>query len=339
MPIRLQKYLFLTLTLIVFSPAALAEMPSDADLQRVVDEAHARFKDVKEGANANYIPILDTVPSDLFGVVIVTREGEVFTAGDVDYRFSIQSVSKPFTAALVMAQQGPEAVREKIGVEPTGQPFNSKIAIEMYPSRSGNPLVNAGAIAAVSLVEAKDEDDRWRLVHDNIEGFAGSELPVLEEVYTSEIETAWSNRAIANLLYNYERLYADPEETLRVYTRQCSIGINVEELAMMGATLANGGVNPSTGRRLLPTEHVPELLAIMAAAGFYDESGEWMFNAGLPAKTGVGGGVVAVVPEKFAIAAFSPRLNEAGNSIRSMRAIRHIAGELGVGLYGSNPEL
>ena len=339
MPIRLQKYLFLTLTLIVFSPAALAEMPSDADLQRVVDEAHARFKDVKEGANANYIPILDTVPSDLFGVVIVTREGKVFTAGDVDYRFSIQSVSKPFTAALVMAQQGPEAVREKIGVEPTGQPFNSKIAIEMYPSRSGNPLVNAGAIAAVSLVEAKDEDDRWRLVHDNIEGFAGSELPVLEEVYTSEIETAWSNRAIANLLYNYERLYADPEETLRVYTRQCSIGINVEELAMMGATLANRGVNPSTGRRLLPAEHVPELLAIMAAAGFYDESGEWMFNAGLPAKTGVGGGVVAVVPEKFAIAAFSPRLNEAGNSIRSMRAIRHIAGELGVGLYGSNPEL
>ena len=339
MPIRLQKYLFLTLTLIVFSPAALAEMPSDADLQRVVDEAHARFKDVKEGANANYIPILDTVPSDLFGVVIVTREGEVFTAGDVDYRFSIQSVSKPFTAALVMAQQGPEAVREKIGVEPTGQPFNSKIAIEMYPSRSGNPLVNAGAIAAVSLVEAKDEDDRWRLVHDNIEGFAGSELPVLEEVYTSEIETAWSNRAIANLLYNYERLYADPEETLRVYTRQCSIGINVEELAMMGATLANRGVNPSTGRRLLPAEHVPELLAIMAAAGFYDESGEWMFNAGLPAKTGVGGGVVAVVPEKFAIAAFSPRLNEAGNSIRSMRAIRHNAGELGVGLYGSNPEL
>ena len=168
MPIRLQKYLFLTLTLIVFSPAALAEMPSDADLQRVVDEAHARFKDVKEGANANYIPILDTVPSDLFGVVIVTREGKVFTAGDVDYRFSIQSVSKPFTAALVMAQQGPEAVREKIGVEPTGQPFNSKIAIEMYPSRSGNPLVNAGAIAAVSLVEAKDEEDRWRLVLDII---------------------------------------------------------------------------------------------------------------------------------------------------------------------------
>lgn len=333
------KQATMALLLFVITSAVHAELPSDADLQRVVDEAHAAFKDVKEGANANYIPILETVPSDLFGVAIVTREGKVFTAGDVDYRFSIQSVSKPFTAALIMAQQGPEAVREKIGVEPTGLPFNSKIAIEMYESRSVNPMVNAGAIAAVSLVEAKDEEERWNLVHDNIEGFAGDNLPVLEEVYKSEYETAWSNRAIANLLYNYERLYADPEESLRVYIRQCSIGINARNLAMMGATLANGGVNPATGRRMIPAEHVPELLAIMATAGFYDESGEWMFNAGLPAKTGVGGGVVAVVPEKFAIAAFSPRLNEAGNSIRSMRAIRHIAGELGVGLYGSNPEL
>ena len=339
MSLRVLKQVILAPLLAVLTATAYAELPSDEELRRVVDEAHAMFKDVKEGANANYIPILDTVPSELFGVVIVTRDGKVFKAGDVDYRFSIQSVSKPFTAALIMAQQGPAAVREKIGVEPTGLPFNSKIAIEMYDSRSVNPLVNAGAIAAVSLVNAKDEEERWELVHDNIEGFAGEELPVLEEVYTSEYETAWSNRAIANLLYNYERLYAEPEESLRVYTRQCSIGINTMDLAMMGATLANGGVNPATGRRMLPAEHIPELLAIMATAGFYDESGEWMFNAGLPAKTGVGGGVVAVVPEKFAIAAFSPRLNEAGNSIRSMRAIRHIAGELGVGLYGSNPEL
>jgi glutaminase len=325
--------------LVVIASTVRADMPSDDDIRRVVGEAHAAFKDVKEGANANYIPILDTVPSDLFGIVVVTADGAVFAAGDVDYKFSIQSVSKPFTAALIMAQQGPEAVREKIGVEPTGLPFNSKIAIEIYDSRSGNPLVNAGAIAAVSLVDAEDEAERWDLVLDNIEGFAGSELSVLEEVYDSEYETAWSNRAIANLLYNYERLYADPEESLRVYTRQCSIGVNTKDLAMMGATFANGGVNPATGRRMLPAEHVPELLAIMATAGFYDESGEWMFNAGLPAKTGVGGGVVAVVPGKMAIAAFSPRLNEAGNSIRAMRAIRHIAGELGVGLYGSNPEL
>jgi glutaminase len=156
-------------------------------------------------------------------------------------------VSKPFTAALIMAQQGPEAVRSKIGVEPTGLPFNSKVAIEIYEERSGNPMVNAGAIAAVSLVEADSEEQRWNLVLDNIEGFAGKPLSVLEEVYTSEYETAWGNRAIANLLYNYGRLYAEPEESLRVYTRQCSIGINTLDLAMMGATLANEGVNPTHG--------------------------------------------------------------------------------------------
>jgi glutaminase len=217
-------------------------------------------------------------------------------------------------------------------------PFNSKVAIELYEARSVNPLVNAGAIAAVSLLHADSEEERWRLVHDNIEGFAGAELPVLEEVYQSEIDTAFGNRAIAWNLYNYGRLYAPPEEALRVYTRQCSIGVNASELAVMGATLANGGVNPLTGRRLLPAAHIPELLAIMATAGFYDESGEWMFRAGLPSKTGVGGGIVSVVPGKMAIAAFSPRLDEAGNSIRAMRAIRQIAGELGVGLYGPNPD-
>lgn len=313
-----------------------AAEPTAHDFQRLVDEAYAQFKDVKEGANANYIPILDTVPSDLFGVAIATRDGKVYSAGDMDYRFSIQSVSKPFTAALVMAQQGPLAVREKIGVEPTGLAFNSKMALELYPERSVNPLVNAGAIAAVSLVQADSEEARWNLILDNIEGFAGEELPVLQEVYQSEYDTAWGNRAIANLLFNYGRLYSDPEEALRVYTRQCSIGVNTRDLALMGATLANGGVNPVTQRRMLAAEHVPELLAIMATAGFYDESGEWMYSAGLPSKTGVGGGIVSVVPGRFAIAAFSPRLNEAGNSIRAMRAIRHIAGELGVGLYGPN---
>jgi glutaminase len=322
--------------LLTASAAACAQ--SGRELQRVVDEAYAQFKDVKEGANADYIPILTTVPSDLFGVVIVTRDGDIYEAGDTDYVFSIQSVSKPFTAALIMAEQGPAALREKIGVEPTGLPFNSKLALELYPEqRSVNPLVNAGAIAADSLIQAASESERWDKVMDNIEGFAGRELTVLEEVYNSEYETAWSNRAISNLLYNYGRLYSDPEEALRVYVRQCSIGVNARDLGVMGATLANGGVNPLTGRRMLPTEHVPELLAIMATAGFYDESGEWMYSAGLPAKTGVGGGIVAVVPGRFGIAAFSPRLNEAGNSIRAMRAIRYIAGELGVGLYGSNP--
>ena len=316
---------------------AIAEY-SPAELQRVVDEAHAKYKNLKDGKNADYIPILTEVPSDLFGMVIATREGKLFMVGDVDYKFSIQSVSKPFTAALIMQQQGPQTVHEKIGVEPTGLPFNSKMALEIYEQRSVNPLVNAGAIAAVSLVLAKSEEDRWSQVLQNLEDFAGADLQLLEKVYHSEYDTSWSNRGIANLLYNYGRLYSEPEEALRVYTKQCSVGVSAKDLAIMGATLANEGTNPITGKEVLAAEHVPELLALMAMAGFYDESGEWMFSAGLPAKTGVGGGIVAVVPGKFAIAAFSPRLNEAGNSIRSMKAIRYIAGELGVGLYGANPE-
>ena len=321
------------------APAYVAPAGSE-NFQQLVDEAHARFAGVRDGKNADYIPILTTVPSDLFGVAVATRDGRVYTAGDVDYRFSIQSVSKPFTAALVMQQYGgPEIIAEKIGVEPTGLPFNSKLALELYKAHSVNPLVNAGAIAAVSLVKAKNEKDRWAKIHANLEDFAGDpNLPLLEKVYDSEYSTAFGNRGIANLLFNWERLYAEPEESLRVYTRECSVGVNTKDLAIMGATLANGGVNPLTGKRVLDESSVPELLAIMMTAGFYDESGRWAFDAGLPAKTGVGGGIVAVVPGRFAIAAFSPRLNEAGNSIRAQKAIRYIAGKLGVGVFGPNPE-
>lgn len=328
-----------TLAMAMAAPALAkgpAPDPAIKDFQRVVNAAHARYKDLKEGENASYIPILTETPSDLFGVVIVTRDGKVFKAGDVDYEFSIQSVSKPFTAGLLLKEQGPEVVQEKIGVEPTGMAFNSKLALAVYED-SVNPLVNAGAIAAVSLVQAKSEEERWNKVLQNISDFAGRPLTVLEKVYESEYTTAFGNRGIANLLFNWNRLYSDPEEALRVYTRQCSIGVSAKDLAVMGATLANLGVNPLTSKQVMPAEHVPELLAVMATAGFYDESGVWMYKAGLPAKTGVGGGIVAVVPGRFAIAAFSPRLNEAGNSIRSMKAIQDIAAELGVGVFGPNP--
>jgi glutaminase len=335
-----KKYLYILCIFLMLPVTGMTRSDdySAAQMQKVVDDAYARYKDLKEGKNADYIPILATVPSDLFGVVIITREGKIYSKGDIDYKFSIQSVSKPFTASLVMQQQGPAAVADKIGVEPTGQPFNSKIAIELLKSRSVNPSVNAGAIAAVSMVQASSEEDRWQQILQNLSDFAGTKLELMDEVFNSEYSTSWSNRAIANLLYNYDRLYADPEEALKVYTRQCSVGVSAKDLGVMGATLANGGVNPITKKRLLDSEHVPELLAVMAMTGFYDESGIWQYTAGLPAKTGVGGGIVAVVPGKYAIAAFSPRLNEAGNSIRAMQAIRYIAGEMGAGLYGSNPE-
>ena len=313
--------------------------PSAGRLQRLVNEAHAKFKDDPEGKNADYIPVLASVPPELFGVVIALRDGTVFAAGDVDYTFAIESVSKPFTAALVMQQYGgPQAIVEKIGVEPTGLPFNSKLAIEILAARSVNPLVNAGAIASVSMVKASSENERWNLISGNLDDFAGTRLELLKEVFESEYTTAFSNRAIANDLYNYGRLYADPEEALRVYTKQCSVGVTARELVIMGATLANGGVNPKTGKRLLNENHVPELLAIMLTAGFYDESGRWSMTAGLPSKTGVGGGIVSIVPGKMAIVAFSPRLDKAGNSVRAQKAIRYIAGKLGVGVFGPNPE-
>jgi glutaminase len=328
-----------TLSLAAVPALAKGPLPDPAvkEFQRLVDAAHAKYKGLQDGKNADYIPILTETPSELFGVVIVTRDGKVYSAGDVDYQFSIQSVSKPFTAALIMAQQGPKALKEKIGVEPTGMVFNSKLALGVYED-SVNPLVNAGAIAAVSLVQASSEADRWNKVSQNLSDFAGRPLTVLEKVYESEYTTSFGNRGIANLLYNWGRLYSEPEEALRVYTRQCSVGVSARDLGMMGATLANGGVNPLTKKQVMPAAHVPELLAVMATAGFYDESGDWMYTAGLPAKTGVGGGIVAVVPGRFAIAAFSPRLNEAGNSVRALNAIRDIAGELGVGVFGSNPE-
>jgi glutaminase len=325
----------LTITL----QAAQAKAPANAtQLQNIVDAAYAQFKDLKEGKNANYIPILDTVPSELFGVVIVTRDGTLYAAGDVDYSFSIQSVAKPFTAALVMQQQGPDAIVEKIGVEPTGMPFNSKLALELLDNRSVNPMVNAGAIAAVSMVAAKSERDRWKQVLKNLSDFAGENLKLIDEVYDSEYSTSWSNRAIANLLYNYERLYSEPEEALIVYTKQSSVGVNTRQLGMMGATLANEGTNPITGKLLLNSEYVPELLSIMMTAGFYDESGLWSFRAGLPAKTGVGGGIIAVVPGEMAIAAFSPRVNAAGNSVRATKAIEHIAKELDLSLFSASAE-
>jgi glutaminase len=314
--------------------ARIKGIPPAADLQQLVNEVHKKFKGLKDGKNADYIPILATVPSELFGVVIATRDGTLYSAGDVDYTFAIESTAKPFTAALVMQQYGgPEAIQEKIGVEPTGLPFNSKFPLLLLDERSVNPMVNAGAIASVSMVKAGSEEERWKTVLDYLSDFAGEPLQLMDEVYESEYTTSWSNRAIANLLYNDKRLYSEPEEALRVYTKQSSVGVTTKQLAIMGATLANEGVNPKTGKQLLDAEHVPELLAIMLTAGFYDESGQWSYTAGLPSKTGVGGGIVSVVPGRFAIAAFSPRLNEAGNSVRAQEAIKEISTRLGLSLF------
>jgi glutaminase len=337
--------IFITLTLLISAGSVSAQMTetlqmpktlqTGESLQKVMQEAYLKFKDVKDGATADYIPELAKVPADLFGLAIVTAKGEVYTIGDVDYAFSMQSVSKPFTAALVMQQQGAQAIADKIGVEPTGLKFNAILATQIIPQVSVNPLVNSGAIASVSMVQAKNADERFSKILSFFDDLSGAQLSVIEDVYKSEAATNQRNRAHGYILAASDRIYSEPMEAVDVYTKQCSIGVTAKQLAVMGATLANGGVNPLTGKRVIESKNIPKILAIMMMAGFYNESGQWAFTAGLPAKTGVGGGIVAVVPGKMAIVGFSPRVNDAGNSVRSMKAIEYISGQLGLNLFGS----
>jgi glutaminase len=304
-------------------------------LQKLVDEAYSSVKGDNSGKNADYIPYLASVPSKLCGVVIATVDGHIYAAGDVDYGFAIESVAKPFTMSLVMQQQGAGAIVDKIGVEPTGFPFNSVKAIEELKARSVNPLVNAGAIAAVSMVQANSPDERWNKIIDFYSKFAGEKLSLNKEVYKSEADSNQHNRGIAELLFSYNRLYSDPLEACDVYTKECSVNVTAKQLAVMGATLANGGTNPITGERVLDAKYVPRVLSVMMTAGFYDESGLWSWDTGLPAKTGVGGGIVGVVPGRMAIVGFSPPLDESGNSVRGAKSIHYIADQLNLDLFGS----
>jgi glutaminase len=304
-----------------------------AQIEKVLNEAHSKFKGVKDGANADYIPALAEVDSELFGISIVTPDGKVYDVGDTSYTFSIQSISKAFIAASVIEAQGPETLQDKIGVDATGQPFNSIKAIEMIDERSVNPLVNAGAIAAVSMIKADGPKEKWSKISGTLDDFAGRKLAVMEDVYASEAATNQRNRAIARLLYAYGRLYDDVAESVDIYTRQCSVGVTSHDLAVMAGTLAAGGKNPVTGKQVISKENVPEALAVMATAGLYDDSGIWLYNVGLPAKSGVGGGIVAVAPGQYGIAAFSPRVDAAGNSVRAQLAIEYIVERLGGNIF------
>lgn len=315
--------------------AATAGEPTPTDLQNAVNEAYAKFKNDTAGKNADYIPYLASVNSNLFAVVIVTTNGQVYSAGDIDYAFSIQSCSKVFTLCQVMQESGEQAVLDKIGVEPTGMPFNSVTALGMHDNKAINPLVNAGAMATVSLVKANNAEERWDKILAYESKFAGEPLKVIDEVYKSESDTNFRNRGIAWILYNNGNLYCDPPEACDVYTKQCSIGVTAKQLAIMGATLADRGVNPITRERCIDRKYVPRVLAVMTMCGFYDESGAWAYKAGLPAKTGVGGGIVAIVPDKMAIVAFSPPVNEAGNSVRATEAIDYITDKLDLDIFGS----
>jgi glutaminase len=317
--------------------AALGQtgVPSAEILEKLARDAYAKFKDDSNGKNADYIPALAKVPSNLFGITIVTLDGKVINVGDVDYPFSIQSCSKVFTLCLVMQESGDKAIFDKINVEPTGEAFNSVRAVEEGDARGDNPLVNAGAIATVSLVKAKTAEERWDKIIDAYNKFAGEKLAVLDEIYKSEAETNFRNRGMAYILFNSHHLYAEPLECTDVYTRQCSVGVTCQQLAVMGSVLANHGVNPLTKERCLEAKYVPKVLSVMTMAGFYDASGAWAWTAGLPAKTGVGGGLFAVVPDRMAIVGFAPPLDKFGNSVRAQEAIRYIAEQLDLSIFGS----
>ncbi|WP_191621189.1 glutaminase A [Marinihelvus fidelis] len=297
--------------------------------QHYLDQLYARFLDVRDGDVANYIPELAHVDADAFGMALVTVDGHVYQAGDSRTPFSIQSISKAFTYGIALEDQGPARVAEKIDVEPSGEAFNS-ISLEPKTGRPRNPMINAGAIVATSLVNGEDAAARLERILAKFEHYAGRPLGINPAIYESERSTGHRNRAIAHLLRNYEILEGDPEEPLDAYFRQCAIEVTARDLALMGATLANDGVNPITAVRALPSPLVPNVLAVMATCGMYDYSGNWIFQVGMPAKSGVGGGVVAVLPGQFGLAVYSPRLDAKGNSVRGIAVCESVSRDFGM---------
>jgi len=330
---------------IVAALAILATMPqsvgAQSDPQAAVNAAYAKFKDLREGKNADYIPALAKVDPNLFGIALVTADGKVYTAGDQTTEVSIQSISKVFTMAQVIQEQGVESIEKRIGVDATGARFNSIIAIEGVRSVVGtgapemNALVNPGAISATSMVTGGSADAVWNKIIGFHNDFAGRSLKVLQDVYKSESDTNQRNQAIGALMFAYGYIKTDWKQAVDLYTRQCSIGVNTRDLATMAATLAAMGKNPVSGKQVMDAAKIPSVLAVMATAGLYDDSGKWLYHTGLPAKSGVGGGIIAVSPGKFGIAVISPPLDDAGNSIRAQRAITEISNALGGNPYAA----
>jgi glutaminase len=312
-------------------------LPQHDTVRDLVEHAHARYLLVGDGVVADYIPALAEASPDWFGICVVGIHGRVFGVGDCDRSFSIQSVSKPFVFALVCEALGPEAARATLGVNGTGLPFNSVMAIELNAGRPMNPMVNAGAMATASVVPGADVEARWAHVRDGLSAFAGRPLEIDEAVYASESATNRRNRGIAHLLDGYGHLHADPVETVDRYTRQCSLLVTATDLAVMGATLAGGGVNPVTGVRVVSLATCQRVLAVLATAGLYEQSGDWLYDCGLPGKSGVSGGVVTIAPGKGGVGVYSPPLDPAGNSVRGRLVTHYLSDALGLNLFTSAP--
>ena len=313
-------------------------LPPPESVQALVADAYERFKSPAEGENSKVYPALARVPSNLFGICVVGTNGNVYPVGDAEYEFTIMSVSKPFVFALVCEAVGVEEARRQIGVNATGLAFNSLEGIERNPDGRTNPMVNSGALATTSLVPGAHLEAKWKFIHDGLSRFAARTLPLNEEVYASASETNHRNQSIARLLQSYGRIYMDPADAVDLYTKQCSLRVSARDLAVMGATLADGGVNPITQERVVDASVCHYALAVMTTAGLYETSGDWLFDIGLPGKSGIGSGIVTVSPGKGGLGTFAPPLDGAGNSVKGQLVARFLSQRLGMDLFVSQPE-
>ena len=307
------------------------------EIKKAAQEAYEEVKNLTSGKNANYIPYLANIDSNLFGLSLTLLDGTCINFGDTEYKFGIESVSKVPTAILAMIQHTPKGVLEKIGADATGLPFNSIFALLLENDHPSTPLVNAGAISACSMIAPQgDSRDKWNAITKNIAELCGSEAVLIDDLYESETATNFNNHAIAWLLKNYDRIYDDVDISLDLYTRQCSLGITSSQLAIMGATIANGGFNPVTKKQVFDKEIAPKITSMIASVGFYQHTGDWLYTSGIPAKTGVGGGVMGIMPGLFGIAAFAPPLDDAGNSVKAQAVIKSFMNKLGLGIFSGD---
>jgi glutaminase len=319
-----------------FEHVSTGRLPSAGEVQALIDDTYERFRAVDDGANSDVYPALERADRSHFGLSVVGPAGSAFEAGDVHVPFTIMSVAKPFVFALVCEAIGASEVHRLIGVNATGLPFNSLEAVERSAGGRTNPMVNSGAIATTGLVPGASGEEKWSVVRDGLSRFAGRELTVDEEVFASASATNHRNQAIARLLDAMGAISADPSETVDCYTRQSCLSVTAHDLAVMGATLASGGVNPVTGERVVRADTCHDVLTVMAIAGLYETSGDWLFDVGVPGKSGIGGGIVTVSPGKGGLGTYSPPLDAAGNSVRGQLAARHLSRALGLDLFVSS---
>ncbi|MEU8224154.1 glutaminase A [Kribbella sp. NPDC048915] len=312
-------------------------LPGTDTIDRLVRTAYERFHDVEDGAVSEVYPALARADPGAFGLCVEASDGRCFEAGDSRRPFTIMSVAKPFVFALVAQAVGVDTVRELVGVNATGLPFNSVLAVEQSPQGRTNPMVNPGAIATTSLVPGRSVERRWQFVLDGLSAFAGRRLELDTDVLSSALATNHRNRALAALLTSVGALAGDPGEAVELYTRQSCLSVTAKDLAVMGATLADGGVCPVTQQRVVAPDVARVTLAVMTIAGLYETSGDWLLDVGVPGKSGIGGGIVTVSPGKGALGTFGPRLDAAGNSVTGQLAARFLASSLGLDLLASRP--